>query len=52
VAGRSWVGGEQIRTSDFRTTSVHREPAMPHPNMYGKTVRVIVVWQRDGSFRV
>ena len=49
----SWVGGEQVRHIRFAGDKLFIEsPPMPHPNMYGKTVRVIVVWQRDGSFRV
>jgi hypothetical protein len=49
----SWVGGEQVRHIRFEGDRLYIEsPPMPHPNMYGKTVRVIVVWQRDGSFRV
>jgi hypothetical protein len=49
----SWVGGEQVRHIRFDGDRLYIEsPPMPHPNMYGKTVRVIVVWQRDGSFRV
>jgi hypothetical protein len=49
----SWVGGEQVRHIRFDGDRLFIEsPPMPHPNMYGKTVRVIVVWQRDGSFRV
>ena len=49
----SWVGGEQVRHIRFEADKLFIEsPPMPHPNMYGKTVRVIVVWQRDGSFRV
>ena len=49
----SWVGGEQVRHIRFEGDKLFIEsPPMPHPNMYGKTVRVIVVWQRDGSFRV
>ena len=48
-----WVGGEQTRFIRFEGDRLFIEsPPMPHPNMYGKTVRVIVVWQRDGSFRV
>ena len=48
-----WVGGEQVRHIRFEGDKLYIEsPPMPHPNMYGKTVRVIVVWQRDGSFRV
>jgi len=49
----AWVGGEQIRFIRFEGDRLFIEsPPMPHPNMYGKTVRVIVVLQRDGSFRV
>ena len=49
----SWVGGEQVRHIRFEGDQLFIEsPPMPHPNMYNKTVRVIVVWQRDGSFRV
>jgi hypothetical protein len=49
----SWVGGEQIRHIRFADDKLFIEsPPMPHPNMYGKTVRVIVVWQRDGAFRI
>jgi hypothetical protein len=49
----SWVGGEQVRHIRFDGDRLYIEsPPMSHPNMYGKTVRVIVVWQRDGSFRV
>ena len=48
----AWVGGEQVRNIRFEGDRLYIEsPPMPHPNMYGKTVRVIVVWQRDGSFR-
>ena len=44
----SWVGGEQVRIIRFEGDKLFIEsPPMPHPNMYGKTVRVIVVWQRD-----
>jgi hypothetical protein len=49
----SWVGSEQVRHIRFAEDKLFIEsPPMPHPNMYGKTVRVIVVWQRDGSFRI
>ena len=49
----AWVGAEQTRFIRFEGDRLFIEsPPMPHPNMYGKTVRVIVVWQRDGSFRV
>lgn len=46
----SWVGGEQVRHIRFEGDKLFIEsPPMPHPNMYGKAVRVIVVWQRDES---
>jgi hypothetical protein len=49
----SWVGGEQVRHIRFESDKLFIEsPPMPHPNMYGQTVRVIVVWQRDRSFRL
>ena len=44
----SWVGGEQVRYIRFEGDKLFIEsPPMPHPNMYNKMVRVIVVWQRD-----
>ncbi len=44
----SWVGGDQVRVIRFEGDRLLIEsPPMPHPNMYGKTMRVIVVWQRD-----
>jgi hypothetical protein len=44
----AWVGGEQTRFVRFEGDRLFIEsPPMPHPNMYGKTVRVIVVWQRE-----
>jgi hypothetical protein len=44
----SWVGGEQVRHIRFEDDKLFIEsPPMPHPNMFGKTVRVIVVWQRE-----
>jgi hypothetical protein len=44
----SWVGGEQVRHIRFEGDRLFIEsPPMPHPNMFGKTVRVIVVWQRE-----
>ena len=39
---------EQVRHIRFEGDKLFIEsPPMPHPNMYGKTVRVIVVWQRE-----
>ena len=44
----SWVGGEQVRHIRFEGDKLFIEsPPMPHPNMFDKIVRVIVVWQRD-----
>jgi hypothetical protein len=44
----SWVGGEQVRHIRFEGDKLFIEsPPMPHSYMYGKTVRVIVVWQRE-----
>src|SRR5262245_37573523 len=45
----AWVGGEQTRFIRFETDDLlHIEsPPMPHPNLAGKVVRVIVTWERD-----
>lgn len=44
----AWVGGEQTRFIRFDGDRLHIEsPPMPHPNLAGKVVRVIVTWQRD-----
>jgi hypothetical protein len=44
----SWVGGEQVRAIRFEGDRLFIEsPPMPHPNINDKTVRVIVVWQRE-----
>jgi len=44
----AWVGGEQTRFIRFDGDLLHIEsPAMPHPNLAGKVVRVIVTWQRE-----
>jgi Lipocalin-like domain len=47
----AWVGGEQVRFIRFEGDDLlHIEsPPMPHPNIGGKVVRVIVTWQRDKS---
>ncbi len=43
-----WVGGEQVRNIRFDGDQLYIEsPPMPHPNINDKTVRVIVVWQRE-----
>ena len=44
----AWVGGEQVRAIRFDGDKLFIEsPPMPHPNISGTTVRVIVVWQRE-----
>jgi hypothetical protein len=44
----AWVGGEQVRNIRFESDRLYIEsPPMPHPNVNDKTVRVIVVWQRE-----
>ena len=44
----SWVGGEQVRNIRFDGNRLTIEsPPMPHPNINDKTVRVIVVWERQ-----
>src|SRR5215212_8072315 len=44
----SWVGGEQVRFVRFEGDKLHIEsPPMPHPNVGGRVVRVIVTWERE-----
>ncbi|HTS42658.1 MAG TPA: lipocalin-like domain-containing protein [Xanthobacteraceae bacterium] len=44
----AWVGGEQVRFVRFDGDKLFIEsPPMPHPNVGGKIVRVIVVWERE-----
>jgi hypothetical protein len=44
----AWVGTEQVRAIRFAGDKLYlTSPPMPHPNMNGKTVRVIVEWQRE-----
>ena len=44
----AWVGGEQVRFVRFDGDKLYIEsPPMPHPNVGGKVVRVIVVWERE-----
>src|SRR6266705_97077 len=44
----AWVGGEQIRFIRFEGERLFIEsPPMPHPNVNNKTVRVIVIWERE-----
>src|SRR3981081_1223772 len=49
VAGNeAWVGGEQTRFIRFDGEILHIEsPPMPHPNLAGKVVRVVVPVQCD-----
>jgi hypothetical protein len=44
----AWVGTDQIRVIRFEGERLlHIEsPPMPHPNLGGKVVRVIVTWER------
>jgi hypothetical protein len=44
----AWVGTEQVRAARLDGERLYlTSPPMPHPNIGGKVVRVIVVWQRD-----
>jgi hypothetical protein len=44
----AWVGTEQVRAIRFEGDRLFIEsPPMPHPNLNGKTVRVIVIWERE-----
>jgi len=44
----AWVGGEQTRFIRFEGDRLFIEsPPMPHPNLAGKVVRVIVIWERE-----
>jgi lipocalin-like protein len=45
----AWVGGDQVRFIRFEGDRLlHIEsPPMPHPNVGGRVVRVIVTWERD-----
>lgn len=46
----AWVGGEQVRAIRFDGDRLYlASPPMPHPNVDNKTVRVIVVWEREKS---
>ena len=46
----AWVGGEQVRNIRFAGDRLYIEsPPMPHPNTRDKTVRVIVVWERESG---
>jgi lipocalin-like protein len=44
----AWVGGEQVRFIRFEGNRLFIEsPPMPHPNVGGKVVRVVVIWERE-----
>jgi len=44
----AWVGGEQVRSIRFEGDRLFIEsPPMPHPNLAGRVVRVIVIWERE-----
>ncbi len=45
----SWVGGDQVRFIRFEGENLLRidSPPMPHPNLAGRVVRVIVTWERE-----
>jgi lipocalin-like protein len=44
----AWVGTEQVRAYRFEGDLLHLEsPPMPHPNLAGKVVRVIVTWEKE-----
>jgi hypothetical protein len=44
----AWVGGEQVRFIRFEGDRLFIEsPPMPHPNVNGKIVKVIVIWERE-----
>ena len=46
----AWVGTEQVRAIRFDGDRLYlQSPPMPHPNIGGKVVRVMVEWQRDDS---
>jgi Lipocalin-like domain len=44
----AWVGGEQVRHIRFEGDRLFIEsPPMPHPNLAGRVVKVIVIWERE-----
>jgi hypothetical protein len=46
----AWVGTEQVRAIRFDgETLLLQSPPMPHPNVGGRVVRVIVAWLRESQ---
>jgi len=46
----AWVGTEQVRAVRFDGDRLYlRSPPMPHPNIGGTVVCVVVVWEREKS---
>jgi len=44
----AWVGTEQVRAIRFDGDKLYIEsPPQPHPNLNGRMVRIIVVWERE-----
>jgi hypothetical protein len=45
----SWVGSEQVRHIHFESDDIlHlQSDPQPHPNLLGKTVRIVVTWARE-----
>ncbi len=44
----AWVGTEQVRAVRFEADRLYlQSPPMPHPNINGRVVRVIVAWRRE-----
>ncbi|MGE3244997.1 MAG: lipocalin-like domain-containing protein [Beijerinckiaceae bacterium] len=45
----AWVGGEQVRYIAFENDNLLKikSSVMPHPNLPGRKVRVIVTWRRE-----
>jgi hypothetical protein len=44
----AWVGTEQVRRMRFADGCLHLEgPPQPHPNLAGRTVRIVITWRRE-----
>ena len=44
----AWVGTDQVRAYRFEGDRLLLEsPPQPHPNLLGRVVRIIVIWQRE-----